>query len=250
MKKNKSKKVKLNKNNKIKKIWDDNEKFISLNLENININENNIDNINHFNLNSAYSSKVNKKIYKVISKNFKLSKKYQLQKFHHISNIIKMFDNRRIPNKDNGTIYNDLFLEVESIIAYFIKNFKLSKKLYFQFELDYHNDNSLFQYLFSIFDICATLIKYNYLTKNNIDLDNNTKIYFSKPKSYISNNDDLLKNIKIIINSKSFEYLKKNRNLYSHNFSIPLFRYNFKLNLMILYINISYLIEIINNFIE
>lgn len=152
-----------------------------------------------------------------------------------------MMRGKKVKNLNNtNQIHGDLFLEVESMLAYFLINFNDNPKLYFQFMEQYHKDKILFLYLFSIFDIVATLICYHYNFQNEYD-----KIYFKKIDSYIDkeNNKDLFEFINKFIKTNIFKYLNKKRNEFTHQLSHPMFGYSFVNETKILFITIMYFLD-------
>lgn len=151
-------------------------------------------------------------------------------------------------------ICGDLFLEIEAIISYFLIEFKPNNELYMQYDFDYHKKTSLFLYMFTIFDKFSTLIFFHNST-NYKDKEYNeiiSLINFNKVDSYINlnnyNGEIFKRELKDLSSSKVMKLIKKIRNILTHRFECPMYRYHLSTNIMICFISICKLIDItINN---
>lgn len=224
----------------------------------IDINENLINNENHFS--TIYINCCNKSIY-IFNKIKKIYSKYTKEFLSNFPFVSEQMEIRkevrklnkkeklllRFKNNKKVEVENDLFLEIESIITYFFTHFKMSKKRYHMQCYSYHFDKMLFLYLYSSFDIIATLIDFNENKEEYDDPNYKKIIYFTKIDSYINKNKNLnlYNDIFNIIESNSFKYINKKRNNLQHNFTHPLFFYTFKVDIMITFIILLNLIEII-----
>lgn len=174
----------------------------------------------------------------------------------YINSIEKMMKNKKNKKCNECEIYKDLFLEIESIIAFFKISFVPGVELVMQFNVDYHHMKMLYMYLYSTFDRIACLLFNHFSDKNmnNTEFGNKMKkIYFDKVNSYLNDSKDisieLKQEINSIINSSSFIYIKKIRNGASHHFDNPMLRYHLSTDLMICFIVLVKLIIDIHNLI-
>lgn len=216
--------------------------------------ENNNSNIDlNFNI-AKFSKKSNKKIknidqikenkilFRKIKKLFKKSYKNYFKTFTYSKYLSALMNETyAIEKKKYRRVYNSLFVEAEKNMVYFKNKFKLTKNLSSLFSLKNNDDLALFLYMYSTLDKIATLILYK--INNNTDLESLWNVHFHKPETYLTYENDILKNlINIIIESKSFKYIKKTRNIMVHQFNEIDNKYNFSFTLMILFIILSELL--------
>lgn len=161
----------------------------------------------------------------------------------YIDKIVRIMGNKSTNNYAGDQIYKDLFVEIESIIAFFKINFIPCNKLVVQFDYGYHFMKMYFTYLYTSLDKIACLLFYHFCSENINHEEFNKKIniiYFHRIDPYLENNKSinikLYEKINSIINSESFTYIKKIRNSANHNFKNPMLRYHFSTDLMICFI--------------
>lgn len=136
--------------------------------------------------------------------------------------------------------------------------FKPNYELVMQFQYEYHFKNSIFLYIFSIFDKLSTLLFFHYYSKDKNYNEEEISEYilrnikFYKLSSYLvfqdkCKNSILKKEIDSIIHSNCFKYLLKIRNTTYHCFKHPVLKYHFSITIMICFITLLKLIDIIKN---
>lgn len=216
-----------------------------------------INNLLHFN-EDMYSFKNIKKIdyifyvYKKVKSLYKSSLKWLKKNISYINQIKKMMQNIKTSKKKNTNIFNDLFLEVESMISFFELSFTPYYELVMQYEYNYHYLKSLFIYLFSIFDKLAILIHFHHTKGNEIPEKELRKIKFNDINSYLKfdnkiKNVKLSKRIDLIINSPTFKLVLKIRNISYHRFDCPIFMYHLSTNIMICFIVVITVFQIVQS---
>lgn len=234
------------------------EKIISNDIKNEDINFLIQDDSDLFNYSNIKEIRQVFKIYKEILKLYKKSKLWLNSNISYINVLMEMMQNKKNIEKKSENIYGDLFLEIESMLSFFQLSFKPNYELVWQFEYEYHLKNSIFLYIFSIFDKLSTLLFFHYYSKdknyNEEEISEVTlrNIKFSISKSYLViqdkvKNSILKKEIDSIICSNCFKYLLKIRNITYHRFKDPMLKYHFTINIMICFITLLKLIDIIKN---
>ena len=238
----------------MKNIFNDLEQLIiKHNINEKDINDIIQDNEDLFNFTNIKSIKNIWTIFKNIKIIYIKSVKWIDKNISSIKKIEKMMQNKKVNNLYKQTnIYEDWFLEIESIISFLKINFKPTYELVMQFNYEYHYYKSLYLYLFSTFDITACLLYFHYSNNKILSKDVMKKIKFIKTNSYLLHenkitNENLKKEIDVLVNSNSFKYISKTRNCLYHHFTQPLLRYHFSAYIMMCFIIIAKLIEILKN---
>lgn len=223
--------------------------------------KNNISNINNMinkdkDLHSYKDIRSMNNIYEIYNETSKLYKKVlklTLKKFSYIKEIKGKQNKRKIVFKRKRKIHDELFFQVEAIMAFFVIDFKPNTKLVMSLNYDYHSYIMLFIYLYSIFDVVSALIYSHYFGQNlsKYELSVNLKqVKFSDPNSYLKQNTELKKEIQNLLDSKVFQYIRILRNSWSHQFQNPMMKYHFSIDMMFCFIVICHLADIINKHLE
>ncbi|WP_338970493.1 hypothetical protein [Spiroplasma endosymbiont of Labia minor] len=157
-----------------------------------------------------------------------------------------------------------IFTEIKHMVRFFIaKNhnditFRNSEKLYSMDMLEFHEQNSMFKYLFSIFDKFAYIARH-LSKKYNPNYEEKTDVRFSS--TFVNDVSFLLKSNEAILNldttlnklfkSNSWHFVRKMRNIIEHNFADPSLKYNIQWIIDILFILVARLMmQIIEDFKE
>lgn len=152
-------------------------------------------------------------------------------------------------SKKSKNIFSDLFLEIESTLAFVLINFTPDYELVMQYNFHYHHLQSMLIYIYSSFDKIACILYFHFLEneQDEIDIEKLKNVKFVHLSTYINFDHKIKQGIKKIIESNSFRYLKNVRNSFHHHHHIPYLRYHFSFDIMICFIVLIELVSVLQN---
>ncbi|WP_094049464.1 hypothetical protein [Spiroplasma corruscae] len=173
-----------------------------------------------------------------------------------VSNYIKYSKNalELLIFSEDGVFNHKVFVEIRSIVRYFIKKtYKMESLMNFNTLYgittdEFHQQNETFKYLYTIFDkltYIANHLKCKYLEKTKQNPDTSLKFFndFLKDISFLSNSPEdfekLTNVIDLITYSRAWHFIRRLRNLLEHDFADPNFNYNISLSINLLFIIIG-----------
>ncbi|WP_338971738.1 hypothetical protein [Spiroplasma endosymbiont of Panorpa germanica] len=156
-----------------------------------------------------------------------------------------------------------IFTEVKSMVRYYLeKSYRYEslrdyKKLFKINSVQFHEQNEMFKYLFSIFDKLAYIINHlnlKYFKNTNFDNKELSLKFFINFANDASNftktaqdQETLVKGLNTIRFSNAWHYVRKLRNNLEHDFADPSSQYNINLSIILLFIIIGRCMLLIND---
>ncbi|AXK51442.1 hypothetical protein [Spiroplasma alleghenense] len=156
-----------------------------------------------------------------------------------------------------------IFTEVKSMVRYYLeKSYRYNslmdyKKLFKINSVQFHEQNEMFKYLFSIFDKLVYIINhlnqkyFKNTTSDNRDLTLKFFINFAgDARSFTKSaehHEKLVKGLNAIRYSNAWHYVRKLRNNLEHDFADPSSQYNISFSILLLFIIIGRCMLLIND---